>query len=298
MSTRKAFTKAASAGLKYKPINTPKPTPAPSPKPKPKLGPVLMGGAVLYVSAAYVSMLVFKSKNDTNDMVSGKGAQDPSLTPSSFDTANIWQSVAKKYDQEIGWDEIVMGVGLLRRWLIGKAQGDVLEVSTGTGRNFDYYKPNKVQSATFTDRHEPMLDEAKAKFLESYKDRFHQAFFETVSIEEKKTKKYDTVVDTFGLCSCGDPVEALVQMADSCRSEESRVLLLEHGRSHYDWLNRLLDSNADKHVKQWGCWWNRDIMSLFEDERVKQKLEVVEHSRWHLGTTCFVVAKPKKEKPE
>ncbi|RCI04736.1 Methyltransferase-like protein 7B [Rhizopus stolonifer] len=252
-----------------------------------------MGGTLLYVSAAYVSMLVFKSKNDTNDRVAGKGPQDPSLTPSSFDTSNVWQTVAKKYDQEISWDEIVMGVGLLRRWLIGKAQGDILEVSTGTGRNFDYYKPNKVHSATFTDRHEPMLNEAKEKYLKSYKDRFHQAFFETTSIEEKQNRKYDTVVDTFGLCSCGDPVEALVQIADSCRSKDSRVLLLEHGRSHYDWLNRLLDTNVDKHVKQWGCWWNRDIMGLFEDERVKQKLEIVEHSRWHLGTTCYIIAKPK-----
>ncbi|KAI9366629.1 hypothetical protein BD770DRAFT_311392 [Pilaira anomala] len=237
-------------------------------------------------------MLVFKSKNDTNDMIAGNGPEDPTVTPKSFDTTGVWATVAKKYDDEINWDEIIMGMGLLRRWLIGKAKGDVLEVSTGTGRNFSYYKPDQVTSATFTDRHEPMLNQAKEKF-EAYKDKFHNAFFETASVEEKQVKKYDTIVDTFGLCSCQDPVEALVQFADQCKSSESRVLLLEHGRSHYDWLNRLLDTNLDKHVKQWGCWWNRDIMGLFEDERVKDKLEIEKVSRYHFGTTCYIIAKPK-----
>ncbi|KAI9478122.1 MAG: hypothetical protein EXX96DRAFT_483500 [Benjaminiella poitrasii] len=240
-------------------------------------------------------MMVFKSKNDTQDRQAEGGEASPVVTPTNFDTTPVWQSVAKNYDKEIGWDEIVMGVVLLRRWLISKAKGDVLEVSTGTGRNFDYYKTDQISSVTFTDRHESMLSEAKQKYLNSYKDKFHKAFFETSVVEEAKSQKYDTVIDTFGLCSCGDPVEALVQLADSCKSDESQVLLLEHGRSHYDWLNRLLDTNVDKHVKQWGCWWNRDVMGLFEDERVKQKLEIVQVSRWHLGTTCYIVAKPVKQ---
>jgi methyltransferase OMS1 len=66
-------------------------------------------------------MLVFKSKNDTKDMIEGN-IEKPTITPKSFDTTNVWETVAKKYDQEIGWDEVVMGVVLLRRWLIGKAK--------------------------------------------------------------------------------------------------------------------------------------------------------------------------------
>ncbi|KAI9281144.1 hypothetical protein BY458DRAFT_531621 [Sporodiniella umbellata] len=240
-------------------------------------------------------MSVFKSKSDTNDMIAGRGPEDPSITPKNFDTADVWKNVAKKYDKEIGWDEVVMGMGLLRRWLIGKAKGDVLEVSTGTGRNFDYYKPKQIESITFSDRHESMLNEAKGKF-ESYQSKFQQTFFKTASIEEQQTQKYDTIIDTFGLCSCEDPVEALVQLADQCKSSESRLLLLEHGKSHYDWLNRLLDTNVDKHVQQWGCWWNRDIVGLFENEKVKEKLEIVDISRWHLGTTCIIQVRPKSTK--
>lgn len=120
MSTRKALHKA-SHGLKYKPIYTP-PPPPPPPKARPRLGPILLGGSLLYVTATYVSMLVFKSKNDVNDMVSGHGPEDPSVTPKTFDTSGVWETVAKKYDNEINWDEIIMGVGLLRRWLVGKAK--------------------------------------------------------------------------------------------------------------------------------------------------------------------------------
>lgn len=117
MATKRAI------NLRYKPIH-PKPTPTPTPtppKPKPRLGPLLFGGALLYVTATYVSMSVFKSKSDTTDRLSGKKDQDP-VSPSNFDTTGVWDSVAKKYDKEIGWDEVVMGMGLLRRWLIGKAQ--------------------------------------------------------------------------------------------------------------------------------------------------------------------------------
>lgn len=136
MSTRKAINRVAAGGLKYKPIYTP-PPPPPPPKQKPKLGPILIGGSLLYVTATYVSMLVFKSKSDTNDIVAGK-TEKPSVTPATYDTSNVWKSVAKKYDQEIGWDEVVMGVGLLRRWLIGKAK-------VGIKKRHAYIKRKRAQ---------------------------------------------------------------------------------------------------------------------------------------------------------
>ncbi|KAI8092627.1 uncharacterized protein BX664DRAFT_327748 [Halteromyces radiatus] len=315
MTKKTNFTFQPAQRLKYKPLSRPTtttdihPTSTPSTK-RPRLAPLLLGGAFLYVTATYVSMIVFKSKQDTSDRSHPSNTPiskettittTQQVTPANFDTSSIWGQVATSYDKEIGWDERVMGIGFLRRWLVGQAQGDVLEVSTGTGRNFDYYKPNKIASLTVTDDHPSMLDQAKSKFIQQYKDKFHHTFtsFQSANVDRPESlekQRYDTVVDTFGLCSCADPAGALVSMADACKSEESRILLLEHGRSHYDWLNRLLDTNVDKHVQKWGCWWNRNIMDLFEQDRVKEKVEIVSVSRWHFGTTCYVVAKPKKKK--
>lgn len=45
----------------------------------------------------------------------------------------IFGKSAPRYDSEIGFDETVMGLNLLRRWMLWKANGDVLEVGGGTG---------------------------------------------------------------------------------------------------------------------------------------------------------------------
>ncbi|KAI8074381.1 hypothetical protein BC940DRAFT_288101 [Gongronella butleri] len=346
-----------STSFKYKPINVRTPPTAPAPpsagkggRTGPRLAPIIMGGAVLYVTATYVSMLVFRSKEDTTKYVTEEQQQQkqqqqeplgaprtmglradqaPKLSPACYDTSGIWGQVASSYDKEIGMDETVMGIGLLRWWLVSQAKGDVLEVSAGTGRNFGYYNPDKVTSLLVTDDHAAMVDAAKTKF-DQFKEKFHNTFvkFQRANVdthlapsptsplppmqqneqkEQKETQncqhnnndaalegKFDTVIDTFGLCSCRDPAEALISMADACKSEESRILLLEHGRSHYSWLNRLLDANVDKHVQKWGCWWNRPIMELFDDDRVKEKVEIVSSSRWHFGTTCYIVARPRR----
>jgi methyltransferase OMS1 len=119
-------------------------------------------------------------------------------------------------------------------------------------------------------------------------------------------RSFDTVVDTFGLCSFEDPVAALREMARVCRSEEvvegedergaaseggggGRIFLLEHGRSaSHAWLSNILDHFATAHAERWGCYWNRDILALVREAG----LEVVEARAFHLGTTHWIVAKP------
>lgn len=98
---------------------------------------------------------------------------------------------------------------------------------------------------------------------------------------------FDTVVETFGLCSVEDPVAVLKEMQRVCKAE-GKILLLEHGRAHYDWLNRILDKNVNKHVERWGCIWNRDIAQLVEESG----LEVEQLWRFHLGTTYYIIARP------
>lgn len=102
--------------------------------------------------------------------------------------------------------------------------------------------------------------------------------------------RYDTVVQTFGLCSVRDPARLLGNMAAVVRPDTGRILLLEHGRSWWDLVNGLLDRSARGHFERFGCWWNRDIEAIVEDaQRKTPGLEVVEVQRpgWFKFGTHF-----------
>ena len=104
---------------------------------------------------------------------------------------------------------------------------------------------------------------------------------------------FDTVVDTFGLCSYDDPVAVLNEMARVCKQPHGKVLLLEHGRSHtWKFVNAwFLDRHAEQHAASWGCVWNRDLDQLLE----ASDLEVLTLRKFHFGTTYYVVCRPKQK---
>lgn len=91
---------------------------------RPKVLPLVVGGVLLYFGATYTTMLVYKSKKDTQKDIERheSGQLNSELTPRNFDTSTIWNKIAGDYDKEIATDEFWMGIGLLRRWLIGKAK--------------------------------------------------------------------------------------------------------------------------------------------------------------------------------
>ncbi|KAH0492829.1 hypothetical protein TgHK011_007759 [Trichoderma gracile] len=94
------------------------------------------------------------------------------------------------------------------------------------------------------------------------------------------TDKYDTVIQTFGLCSVSDPVAVLSNLATVVRPSTGRIILLEHGKGYYGLVNGLLDKNAGKHFAKYGCWWNRDIEGIVEDAvAATPGLEVVKIER-------------------
>lgn len=74
--------------------------------------------------------------------------------------------------------------------------------------------------------------------------------------------KYDTIVQTFGLCSVADPSRLLAEMAGALQPNTGRIILLEHGRGWYDFVNSMLDKYAPSHFQRFGCWWNRDIEGI------------------------------------
>lgn len=98
---------------------------------------------------------------------------------------------------------------------------------------------------------------------------------------------FDTVLQTMGLCSTTDPVKLLQHLA-SITKADGQILLLEHGRGYFNWLNRILDKDAAKHADRYGCWWNKDIGQIVAESG----LEVVKLKRYHFGTTWWVELRP------
>ena len=203
-----------------------------------------------------------------------------------------FQKIAYSYDEGIEKDELVMGINLLRRALLYfHAKGTVLEVGAGTGRNIGYY-PSAVRKILLTDSSDKMLLKAKEKLskLSSDKRERYDIIVADASNLQYDDNSFDTIVDTFGLCSFDDPVAVLKELKRVCKAD-GKILLLEHGRSRsFVGLSNYLDKHSERHAKNWGCVWNRDIASIVESSG----LEVDKLDTWHFGTTYYIVCKPTK----
>ena len=110
---------------------------------------------------------------------------------------------------------------------------------------------------------------------------------------EGEGRYYDTIVQTFGLCSVRDPVGLVANLAGAVRPGTGRIVLLEHGRSSWwELVNGLLDRSARGHFDRFGCWWNRDVDRIVrEAARRVPGLEVVRLDRpglLTLGTHIWV----------
>lgn len=222
------------------------------------------------------------------------------------DVSDRYNSNARTFDSSVDFYEQFSGIRRWRKRLAREAEGHVLEVSAGTGRNSDYYKLKKCKSLTFVDLSGPMVELARKKF-----NRLHPEYDQPVSprppvvfiaqsaleplqdgIVEEVTRSggYDTILQTMGLCSTPKPAQLLMHLGTLAHPERGRILLLEHGRSHYDWLNNILDKMAAERADKQGCWWNRDIEQIVEDsglvvERIRRK---------HFGTLYIVEARPRR----
>lgn len=95
--------------------------------------------------------------------------------------------------------------------MVSGASGSVLEVGAGTCRNLEFY-PQDV-SLTFADQSPNMLEEGKKK------SNGRSAEFRLMDGHKLdfKDNTFDTVVDTFGLCSFEHPEEVLNEMQRVCR---------------------------------------------------------------------------------
>ncbi|PBP20678.1 ubiquinone/menaquinone biosynthesis-related protein [Diplocarpon rosae] len=283
--------------------------------------PLFFGCLLALGISGYVAFLYVVVTRDDGEIVRS--------TPSTQqDVSAQYNKIANSFDDTVASTENMMGITSLRRKLASEAKGDVLEVSIGTGRNLEFYdwdfkgyqgvenvdwksfvKERKVRSFTAVDKSGEMLEIAHEKFGKMFPGIVGVRWIIADAADEgaipgppksanersgNLDAKYDTVVQTMGLCSVSDPVKLLKNLGQRVKEEEGRILLLEHGRGKWEWLNKYLDKSAESHAKAFGCWWNRDIREIVEESGL-EVVKIEQPMWWHGGTTWWVELKKPKE---
>jgi ubiquinone/menaquinone biosynthesis C-methylase UbiE len=199
------------------------------------------------------------------------------------------REISEKYDRFARWYDWVecipdlLGVRKLRRSLLERASGRLLEVAVGTGKNFHHYPADcRIIALDLSDG---MLKVARTRAPNL---SMHVSF--TVADAEAlpfPARSFDTVVSSLSACTFPDPARAFQEMARVCRTG-GKILLLEHGRSDREWLARFQDRHADRFAEPLGCHWNREPLELIEHAPLK----VVKARRTFFGIFHRIEAKP------
>lgn len=130
----------------------------------------------------------------------------------------------------------------LRTNLLAKANGDVLELGVGTGLNLPLYSQDinsSISSYTAIDLSPKMMKQAIEKFkspggvANSLAELYSQdkVYFELGDVNELSKilngKKFDTIIDSFGLCVFPVPLVSL-QEAKKSLKPNGKLIMLEH----------------------------------------------------------------------
>jgi ubiquinone/menaquinone biosynthesis C-methylase UbiE len=199
------------------------------------------------------------------------------------------REISEKYDRFARWYDWVesipdlLGVKKLRRSLLERASGRVLEVAVGTGKNFPGY--TRGCRITAIDVSSEMLKVARNRGAALSMDiSFSLADAEALPFADYC---FDTVVSSLSACTFPHPANAFREMARVCRTD-GKVLLLEHGRSDGERIGRWQDRHADKFAKAAGCHCNREPLELVQQAGLK----IVRARRSFFGVFFQIEAEP------
>jgi len=153
----------------------------------------------------------------------------------------------------------------IRKKLIGKAKGKVLEIGSGTGINFPFYDQADQVIAV---EPEPLM----------LKQSLHRVKLAKIPIEVIEAggeqlpfadHEFDTVVVTLVLCTIPNPKKALKEIRRVCKVD-GQILLFEHVKIDHqvfgplqDWLTPLWKRICD------GCCLNRDTIHSLKEAGFK-----------------------------
>ncbi len=175
------------------------------------------------------------------------------------------------------------GLREMRRELLAKAGGRVLELGAGTGVNLGLY-PDAIEDLVMIEPDPFMAKQLRVKLVESVR---------TATVIETSAERlpfddgsFDTVVAMLVLCTIPDPAAALAEAARVLKPG-GQLLFVEHVRAEDPGLARW----QDRLEKPWrflgdGCHCNRDTVATISDSR----FELVEVERGQLPKAPPIVS--------
>jgi len=156
-----------------------------------------------------------------------------------------------------------------RKKIVPAAEGRVLEIGIGSGRNIPFYNPARVDRVIGVDPDEAMWKRSSMRRAAS------KVPVERVGLQGEQIPldddSVDTAVITYSMCTIENPVSALEEMRRVLRPG-GRMLFLEHGQSP-DPLVRKWQGRIDPIWKKLagGCHSGRPIVELIREAGWKLK---------------------------
>ena len=199
------------------------------------------------------------------------------MTDAQLDrTRRFWDRFAGRYDQRIEHTERMLFPGG-RQWACAQADGDVLEVAVGTGRNLSFY-PDGTR-LTGVDWSPAMLGIARQRAAALGREA--DLRLGDAQALDFPDESFDTVLCALGLCAIPDDRRAVSEMARVLRPG-GRLLLVDHVAATasalrgVQWLyERITIPLAGEHFRRRPAVYLTELGFLIEESE-RFKLGVVE----------------------
>jgi ubiquinone/menaquinone biosynthesis C-methylase UbiE len=175
----------------------------------------------------------------------------------------------------------------IRKELLSKATGNVLELGSGTGINFPFYEAAETVTAIEPSQH--MIERSISKRNQAVVPiEIVQASAEELPFA---ANTFDTVVATLVFCTIPNPEKAILEMKRVCKSG-GKILLFEHVKME----NRFLSTLQDWLTPVWkkicdGCCLNRKTIVLLRGHDIT----IMKVQNYYKDLFIFAEAENKKQ---
>ena len=151
----------------------------------------------------------------------------------------------------------------LRQETAGQAYGVVLEVGAGSGLNFSWYHPERVERVEAIEPDAAMLAYARPRVKQAAVPiTLTQASVEALPFPDAA---FDSAVVTLVFCSVSDPARGMQEIKRVLKPQGT-LFLFEHVRSQSAWVARLQDALVPLTTHLFGnCHWNRDTARTVQE---------------------------------